>query len=206
MEVTQEGYCISVNPVQQRNPITKLIRCVPWQVNDIIPDFVMTRTSCCLFLSVKYHSLHPDYIQERIKKLGQQYELRILLVLVDTSNNEKILIDLAQIALLSEMTLLVSWSNEEAARYIESYKIFENKPPDTIMERISLPSLQSGIECLTSIKKINKTDASTLINRYGSLEQIIKADKPGLSLVPGMGTTKVNKLYSVFHEPFKPSN
>lgn len=126
-------------------------------------------------------------------------------MLVDTTNSENILIDLAQIAILTDMTLLVCWSAEEAARYIESYKIFENKPPDTIMERTSLPSLQSGMECLTSIKKINKTDASTLINRYGSLEKIIKADKQGLSLVPGMGSTKINKLYSVFHEPFKPS-
>ncbi len=196
------GYSILVNPIQQRNPVTKLLRAVPWQVSEIVPDFVMGRTSCCLFISVQYHSLHPEYIHGRIDKLGKLYELRILLVLVDTPESQKVLSELAKIALTANLTLLLSWTNEEAARYIESYKIFENKSADAIMERSDLPSSQSGLDCLTSIKKINKTDASTLIDCYGSLDKIITADKQGLTLVPGMGSTKAEKLYNVFHEPF----
>ena len=196
------NYCILVNPIQKRNPVTKLLRSVPWQVSDIIPDFVMSRTSCCLFLSTQYHALHPDYIHERIKKLGKLYELRLLLVLVDTADSKKNLLDLAKIALCSDMTLMLSWSNDEAARYIESYKMFENKSPESIMERVDVASSQSGLECLTSIKKINKTDASSLMDIYGSLDKIITADKQGLTLIPGMGPTKAEKLYNVFHEPF----
>jgi DNA excision repair protein ERCC-1 len=30
---------------------------------------------------------------------------------------------------------MLAWSAEEAGRIIETYKIFENKPPDMIMER-----------------------------------------------------------------------
>ena len=33
--------------------------------------------------SIRYHCLHPDYIHSRLKELGKQYQLRILLVLVD---------------------------------------------------------------------------------------------------------------------------
>ena len=197
----ETGYCILVNPIQQRNHVTKLLRSVPWRVSDIVPDFVMGRTSCCLFLSIQYNSLHPEYIYERIKKLGKLYELRVLLVLVDTADSQNALKELAKLALMAEMTLIVSWSNEEAARYIESYKIFENKPPDSIMERTDCPS-QSGMECLTSVKKINKTDSSSLIDMYESLDNIITADKEGLTLVPGLGPTKVEKLYKLFHEPF----
>lgn len=34
------------------------------------------------------------------------------------------------------MTLMLAWSPEESAKIIENYKIFENKPPDKIMEKI----------------------------------------------------------------------
>jgi DNA excision repair protein ERCC-1 len=30
---------------------------------------------------------------------------------------------------------MLAWSAEEAGRIIETYKIFENKPPDMIMEK-----------------------------------------------------------------------
>ncbi len=33
--------------------------------------------------SVRYHSLNPNYIHERLKQLGQSFTLRVLLVQVD---------------------------------------------------------------------------------------------------------------------------
>lgn len=42
----------------------------------------MSKTTCALFLSLKYHNLKPDYINERLKQLGKLYELRVLLVQV----------------------------------------------------------------------------------------------------------------------------
>ena len=196
-------HAVLVNPIQQRNPVTKLIRSVPWELGDIIPDFVMGRTTCCLFVSIQYHSLHPNYIHERIKHLGKLYQLRILLVLVDTQECHKILKDLAHIAILSDLTLIVCWSNEEAARYIETYKIFENKPPDILMERGDLISPVS--DCLTTVKKINKTDAATLTNIYESLDKIITSSKDELTMVPGLGEQKAERLYTLFNEPFMKS-
>ena len=36
---------------------------------------------------------------------------------------------------MADMTLMLAWSPEEAGRIIETYKIFEFKPPDLIMEK-----------------------------------------------------------------------
>jgi DNA excision repair protein ERCC-1 len=44
---------------------------------------VLGATTCALFLSLRYHRLHPEYIYNRIQKLGKEYNLRILLVMVD---------------------------------------------------------------------------------------------------------------------------
>lgn len=76
---------ILVNTKQKGNPLLKSINNIPWEFDEsIVPDYVVGKTACVLFLSIRYHQLKPDYIQERLKMLGKMYELRILLVQVDT--------------------------------------------------------------------------------------------------------------------------
>lgn len=67
----------------------KSITNIPWEFDDsIIPDYVVGTTACILFLSLRYHSLNPDYIHNRLKLLGKRFELRVLLVQVDTKVNK----------------------------------------------------------------------------------------------------------------------
>ena len=61
----------------------KYIYNVPWEHGETAADYEIGRTSCALFLSLRYHKLHPNYIYERFQKLGKQFNLRVLLVLVD---------------------------------------------------------------------------------------------------------------------------
>lgn len=42
----------------------------------------------------------------------------------------------------------------------------------------------------------------TLISRFGTLENIIKASETRLAECPGFGSTKAKKLYKALHEPF----
>ncbi|KAL1456554.1 hypothetical protein WDU94_001275 [Cyamophila willieti] len=55
---------------------------------------------------------------------------------------------------------------------------------------------------LTSVRSVNKTDATTLLSTFGSLEAIIKASKDSLSLCPGLGPSKASRLHNVLHQPF----
>lgn len=61
----------------------KSILNVPWEHGETLADYELGRTTCALFLSLRYHRLHPNYIYERFQKLGKNYTLRLLLVLVD---------------------------------------------------------------------------------------------------------------------------
>lgn len=206
MEITSSTYSshsLIVRPNQVKNPIMKYIHRVPWETGDIVPDFIMGRTVCSLFLSVRYHSLHPSYIQERLNALGSLYEVRVLLVLVDTQQYHNVLKELSQLAITAQCTLMLCWSNEEAAKYLESYKIFENKPADMLMEQQANDVSSCIAECLTSVKKVNKTDAASLLTLYGTFDSIITASKEDITLCPGLGPQKAQRLYQVFHEPFK---
>ncbi|TMW43779.1 hypothetical protein DOY81_011136 [Sarcophaga bullata] len=93
-------HCILVHPKQRGNPILKSILNVPLEFrDDIVPDYVVGRTSCVLYLSLKYHNLNPDYICQRLKELGKLYELRVLLVQVDTPEPHNALKSLTRIFL-----------------------------------------------------------------------------------------------------------
>lgn len=75
-------HSLLVNPKQRGNPILKSIKNVPWEYDEIVPDYQMGATTCALFLSLRYHNLNPDYIHDRLKLLGTMFELRVLLVQV----------------------------------------------------------------------------------------------------------------------------
>lgn len=127
---------IQVNPKQRGNPILKSITNIPWEFNSsIIPDYVVGKAACVLFLSVRYHNLKPDYIHERLKELCKNYELRVLLVLVDIKESQNALKHLTRVCLLADLTLMLAWTPDEAGKIIETYKMFENRSPDFIMEK-----------------------------------------------------------------------
>ncbi|XP_049838235.1 DNA excision repair protein ERCC-1 [Schistocerca gregaria] len=192
-----------VNPRQKGNPLLKSIYNVPWEFSEIIPDYVMGRTTCALFLSLRYHTLNPDYIHERLKLLGSQYELRVLLVQVDTLDPHHTLKYLTRMCILADLTLMLAWSPEEAGRIIETYKMFEHKPPDMIMEKQDRDPYQQISNALTSVRSVNRTDAATLLSTFGSLGKIIKASQDSLTLCPGLGPQKASRLYKVLHQPFQ---
>ncbi|XP_026684264.1 DNA excision repair protein ERCC-1 [Diaphorina citri] len=179
---SKSSNAILVNPRQKGNPLLKHIGKVPWEYDDsIIPDYVMGRTTCALFLSIKYHALKPDYIADRIKALGKLYELRVLLVMVDSKDPHHALKYLTRVCLLCDLTLMLAWSPEEAGEMIETYKVFENKPPDLIMEKQDVDPHSK----VCMIKNENKYPSNTL---------------PASSYY--LRPSKASRLYNVLHQPF----
>ncbi|ELU13340.1 hypothetical protein CAPTEDRAFT_166856 [Capitella teleta] len=183
--------CIIVSSRQRGNPILKHIRNVAWEFGETVADYELGLTTCALFLSLRYHLLTPNYIHERLKQLGHCYNLRVLLVLIDVKDPHHCLQELASVCILSDCTLMVAFSPEEAGRYLETYKSFETKPPDLIMEKTEANFLSKFTDCLTSVRKINKTDAATLLSTFKTFDAISEANVEDLSLLPGFGPQKV---------------
>ncbi|XP_076119086.1 DNA excision repair protein ERCC-1 [Alosa pseudoharengus] len=200
------GSSIIVSPRQRGNPILKFVRSVPWEFGDVVPDYVLGRTTCALFLSVRYHNLNPNYVHERLKLLGNCFSLRVLLVQVDVKDPHHALRELARICIMADCTLILAWSPEEAGRYLETYKSYEKKPADLLKEQVEKDYLSKVTDCLTTVKSVNKTDAVTLLSTFSSVEGIIKASKEELVLCPGLGPQKAKRLYDVLHQPFLKSS
>ncbi|KAF7651500.1 hypothetical protein LDENG_00110090 [Lucifuga dentata] len=196
------GSSIIVSPRQRGNPILKFVRSVPWEFGEIVPDYVLGQSTCALFLSLRYHNLNPNYIHNRLKQLGQTFTLRVLLVQVDVKDPHHVLKELARICIMTDCTLILAWSPEEAGRYLETYKSYEKKPADLLKEQVEKDYLSKVTDCLTTVKSVNKTDAITLLSTFSSVEGIINASKEDLVLCPGLGPQKARRLHDVLHQPF----
>ncbi|KAF8958216.1 ssDNA endonuclease and repair protein rad10, partial [Haplosporangium bisporale] len=104
--------------------------------------------------------------------------------------------------MVNDFTVICAWSNEEAARYIETFKAYENKAPDAIKERVENDYLSKLTDSLTQIQSINKTDVVTLSSTFGSFKNIMNASVDELGLLPGFGERKVKRLLEAFDQPF----
>lgn len=194
---------ILVSTRQKGNPILNHIKLLPWEYADIPADYVVGSTTCALFLSLKYHRLHPEYIYSRIRLIAGKYLLRIILVIVDIPNHEESLKELSKTSIVNNMTLILCWSAPEAAHYLELFKSSENSQPTAIRTQQAQSYKESLVEFVTTPRSINKSDAASLISTFGSLQNAVNAQPEQISAVPGWGEKKVKQWCSTVREGFR---
>ncbi|CAK7201469.1 ssDNA endonuclease and repair protein rad10 [Sporothrix eucalyptigena] len=206
--LASSGSTILVSPRQKGNPILAQLRAVPWEYSDIAADYGLGPSTVALFLSLKYHRLHPEYIFARFRGLqaggGPKHRLRILLTLVDIENHEETLRELAKTSLVNQVTLILCWSAAEAARYLELYKTFEHASNfSAIRGQQAAGYAERLVQFATVPRAINKSDAVALVGSFGSLRRAVLAEPEELGLVSGWGEKKVQAWRRAVEAPFR---
>ncbi|KAL2016092.1 hypothetical protein VTK56DRAFT_4266 [Thermocarpiscus australiensis] len=197
------GSSILVSPRQKGNPVLACLRSIPWEYSDIPADYGLGLTTCALFLSLKYHRLHPEYIYTRIRNLQGKYNLRVLLTLVDIPNHEDALRELSKTSLVNGVTVILCWSAAEAARYLELYKSYEHAGFAAIRGQQASGYAERLVEFVTVPRTINKADAVALVSTFGSLRHAVNADPEQIAVVGGWGEKKVKSWCRAVEEPFR---
>jgi len=188
---------------QKGNPVLEGIKQHPKEIADIPADYVLGATTCALFLSLKYHRLHPEYIYNRIRELHGRYNLRILLILVDISNHEASLKELSKTSLINNVTIILCWSAAEAGRYLDLYKTYEHSAPTMIKAPQSTSHSDKLIEFITVPRSVNKTDALCLVSNFGSVRTAVNARPEEILMLQGWGQTKVKHWHQAVSEPLR---
>ncbi|KAH8904347.1 hypothetical protein BR93DRAFT_138875 [Coniochaeta sp. PMI_546] len=200
------GSSILVSPRQKGNPVLANIKSMPWEYSDIPADYGLGLTTCALFLSLKYHRLHPEYIYTRIRNLQGKFALRILLTMVDIPNHEDTLRELAKTSLVNNVTVILCWSAAEAARYLELYKSYEHQTKGgfaAIRGQQATGYAERLVEFVTVPRAVNKADAVALVGTFGSLREAVNADAERIGQVGGWGEKKVKAWRRAVEEPFR---
>ena len=194
---------ILVNTRQKGNPSLNYIKSLPWEYSDIPADYVLGATTCALFLSLKYHRLHPEYVYSRIRALGHKYNLRILLTMVDIQNHEESLKELSKTSLINNLTLISCWSAPEAGRYLELFKSYEHASPSSIRAHQATSYSEKVVEFITVPRSINKTDAVSLVSAFGSVRAAVNARPEEIGEITGWGEKKVQRWCGTVRENFR---
>eukprot|EP01125_Pyxidicula_operculata_P010046 TRINITY_DN3305_c0_g2_i2.p1 TRINITY_DN3305_c0_g2~~TRINITY_DN3305_c0_g2_i2.p1 ORF type:complete len:331 (+),score=40.52 TRINITY_DN3305_c0_g2_i2:61-993(+) len=137
---TDDTQKLIVNERQRQNPILKHIRHVRYDFSDKIDsDYVLSAEVSALFLSIRFHLLKPQYITGRIES-WKKSKTNVIICLIDTEEYMDPLTELNKMCIDLNLTLIVTWSNQEAARYLESFRVYANKSIDTSQKDESLDS------------------------------------------------------------------
>ena len=66
-----------VSPRQRGNPVLQHISNVAYEFGpkDMAPDYVCGDTCCALYLSLKYHLLHSNYLAARLQSVGSSFTM-----------------------------------------------------------------------------------------------------------------------------------
>ncbi len=201
-DLALQPHVLQVSTKQRGNGILRYMRNVPFAYAKIVPDYIVGPNRCALFLSFKYHNLHPNYVHRRIAELKSDFDLRLLLCLVDVEDNAAILLILNKLCCVNNMTLILSWSEQEAARYLETFKAFESKDASTIQKKKQVTFEEQIADTLSCIRSVHKTDAATLTSQFGNLKNIMTASIEDIRLCPGIGEKKAKRLFEAFNKPF----
>ena len=194
---------ILVSHRQKGNPILNSVRAMPWEYADIPADYVLGVTTCALFLSLKYHKIHPYYIYNRIRDLQGKYNLRVLLTMVDIPDPQDTLRELSKTSLINNVTIILCWSAQEAGRYLELFKSYEGAAPTAIRAQQATSFSDRLVDFITVPRSINKTDALGLVSAFGSVRTAVSARPEEVALVDGWGEKKVLRWCGTVREPFR---
>lgn len=77
--------------------------------------------------------------------------------------------ELNVLSVQQDTTLVLAWSNDEAAQYVAALKLLERRSAAAIREHVPSEEdmLARVVDCLTQIRSVNRTDALALMKHFG---------------------------------------
>ena len=123
--------------------------------------------------------------------------------MVDIQNHEESLKELSKTSLVNNLTLILCWSAQEAARYLELYKSYEHASPTSIRAHQATSYSEKLVEFITVPRSINKTDAVGLVSAFGSVRAAVNARPEEIGTIAGWGEKKVQRWCETVRENFR---
>jgi len=192
---------------QRGNPILGCVRSTQVEFAEgLVPDYLAGPEIVVLFISLRFHRLHPEYLKRRIEATKKaRRRSRVLLCRVDVEHPEEQLESVTLQAFEAKLSLVLAWTDAEAAAYLETLHRQQNKGAEALMAKLPQGDKRARLaEVLASVKGVNRTDASRIMDRFGSLAGVARAAEEDLLRCSGIGDKKVRRLHQVFHTPFFP--
>ncbi|KAK6090609.1 hypothetical protein P3W45_000332 [Vairimorpha bombi] len=187
---------IKINTKQTGNSVISYLTYSSFVYEELLTtDYEINDTTSVLFLSLRFHCVKPEYIFKRINKL-KPYMLSILLIYVDTTNYSTTLLELYD--KISDLTIILGFTNEECARYLKGIDINHNRSINIIRKK------EVNFETfLETFPKINSTDSARILQNYNTLKDFFNNLNSDVKNIKGIGEIKAKLLKEYYEKEFK---
>lgn len=181
---------------QIQNKILKYISS-PFKIDkDIFPDFIYKNISI-IFLSLQYHLCKPEYLHS---KLHFSSKKKFLLIFIDLKNYKNLIIELQELAEISNFILLLAFSENECGKFID--QIIKSSEMNLDYLRDKKINQNPFERFLNSFPGINKTDAFNIKNSYSNLAEALLDKFNRLENIPNMGKKKAQLIKKYLNMEF----
>lgn len=192
---------ITISNLQEKNPLIKILETakINWTDNTVC-DYSISTQIGVLFLSLKYHRSHPEYLLGRVSKFKGSFKSRVLLLVVDGKGPDKAISKLNTFCIDNNLNLILAFDYEEAGRWILTMYNMQEAQTDEL-KHVNESNFDIAVDALNAIG-ISKKDATSLLELYGSLSDCLLQSKENLAETGLLSDSKIEKFTAIKESAF----
>lgn len=171
------------------------------EFSDELPcDFAIAKKVGVLFITLKFHRSHPEYLASRIKDFRGAYSTRILLLLVNAENYDRTISMLTVTAIANNLSLILAFHFEEASRWLMSmYASQENQLDD--LKAVNETPYEMAVDAINALGP-SKKEAESLLDHFSNVQSCIMASKEELANTGIINNNKIETFVQSVSAPF----
>ena len=189
---TQRG-----NPIVRENKLTGAE--IEWS-RELSADYAIGKNLAVLFLSLKWHRQHPDYIGTRIRQFKGGFTTRVILLVVDVPSPDANIARLTVMANANAMNIVLAFDYEEAARWLMAFYNSQDAAVDDL-KAVNETNMEIAVDALNALGA-SKREAETVLANYATLAEALLASSESLASCTGMSDSKAEALTEAITTPF----
>ena len=193
----------TISTTQKENPIVRENRLIGAEIqwsDTVTADYTIGKDLAVLFLSLKWHRQHPEYIGNRIKAFKGGYTTRVLLLIVNVPDPDANIARLTVVANANAMNLVLAFDYEEAARWLMAFYKSQDSSVDAL-KASNETNPEIAVDVLNALGA-SKREAELVISNYPTLADALLASPGSLASCTGMSESKAESLAEAVAAPF----
>ena len=193
---------ITISKLQEKNPLIKILSPakIEWDESSVC-DYSIGHQIGILFLSLKFHRSHPEYLDKRVLNFKGGYASRILLLVVDGQNPDRVISKLTSYSIANNLNLVLAFDYEEAGRWILTMYNTQEAQVDEL-KASNETTYDIAIDALNAIG-VSKKDAASMLESCGTLSKCLLQSRGELAKTNILSDFKMEQFLAALDEPFQ---
>jgi DNA excision repair protein ERCC-1 len=192
---------LTISRRQQGNPMIPVLESGAEVVfaDSSVADYTIGKDLAVLFLTLKYHRQHPDYLGERLRDFRGSFPVRLLLFLVNDENPDRVISRLTSVAMANNMNLILAFTYEEAARWLLTLYNTQDAGVDDL-RAMNESHTETATEALHAIG-LSRREAEAMLRAFPTVAELLLAPRDALVKAAAVSEKKVDLLIEMITKP-----